>query len=99
SLTVEIPTNSDVIGAPLVMRTKQFKQGTPFERVFPAICQVASLDPATAWLGYKWDNDAKSAPVLELATAVDWDNCMKSGFGQMQRARKRHVMCIIHNLV
>ncbi|KAJ7449480.1 hypothetical protein B0H11DRAFT_2078847 [Mycena galericulata] len=98
ALSFEIPTNTNVIGATRVARTKKYTRGVPFNVAFVEICGIMGLDPSTAHIGYNWDNDKISAPVHELVTAADWADCLQSGIGQTERARVRMVTCIIKNL-
>ncbi|KAJ7433972.1 hypothetical protein FB451DRAFT_1195762 [Mycena latifolia] len=56
------------------------------------------LDPSTAQIGFKWDNEKSNIPVHGLLTAADWKDCLESGIGQTERARTRKVACLIKNL-
>jgi hypothetical protein len=98
-LTFQIPTNSNIIGAPLVTRTKKYGRNVPFATGFLEICNVMGVDPASARVGYKWDKEAQNAPTRQLANTHDWEDCLATGIGMTQRARVRQVACIIKNLV
>ncbi|KAJ7247708.1 hypothetical protein C8J57DRAFT_1240649 [Mycena rebaudengoi] len=82
-----IPTNTNVIGAVQVTRTKKYGCTVPFNTAFIEICQIMGLEPAAVRIGYKWDNEKVTAPVHRLLTAVDWKDCLESGIGQAKRAR------------
>jgi hypothetical protein len=99
ALPLDIPINSNVIGAQPVTQTKNYARDVPFAVAFREICQVMGLDPTTASIGFKWDNERANVAAHMLATAADWDNCLETGIGMMQRARVRKVACKIRNLV
>ncbi|KAF8203435.1 hypothetical protein K438DRAFT_2100978 [Mycena galopus ATCC 62051] len=97
-LAFDVPTNTNVIGAAQITRSKKYGRGVPFNTAFIEICETMGLNTASAQIGYKWDNDKAAAPVRALATAGDWNDCPERGIGQTERARTRKVTCLIHNL-
>ncbi|KAJ7041413.1 hypothetical protein C8F04DRAFT_1230450 [Mycena alexandri] len=97
-LPFEIPINSNVVGATLVTRTKAYGRGVPFATAYAELCDLMALHPTTTSLGYKWDNERVSTATHGLSNATDWENCLESGIGQMERARTRTVICMIKNL-
>ncbi|KAJ6607853.1 hypothetical protein B0H10DRAFT_1955897 [Mycena sp. CBHHK59/15] len=98
TLNFEIPINSNVVGAALVTRTKHYGRGVWFSVAYVEICNVMGLDPSTASLGYKWDNEKANTVIHELSNATNWRDCIESGIGQTQQARTRKVVCMIKNL-
>ncbi|KAJ7653428.1 hypothetical protein B0H17DRAFT_1147140 [Mycena rosella] len=98
TLSFEIPINSNVIGATPVTRTKNYGRAVPFASGYTEICGVMGVDPTTAVVGYKWDNERANVPIHSLVNATDWNNCLEQGIGQTARARTRKVTCIIKNL-
>jgi hypothetical protein len=99
SLAFAIPTNSNVIGAKPVTRSKIYSQTVAFNTAFVEICCIMGLDPSNARIGCNWDNDKSNAPVHAVLTAADWKECLESGIGMTKRARARKVTCIIKNIV
>ncbi|KAJ6607801.1 hypothetical protein B0H10DRAFT_1939688 [Mycena sp. CBHHK59/15] len=100
-LPFEIPINSNVVGAvgaALVTRTKAYGRGVPFAIAYAEICDMMAIHPTSANLGYKWDKERVTTAIHGLSSAVDWDNCLESGIGQMGRVRTRTVSCLIKNL-
>ncbi|KAJ7142437.1 hypothetical protein C8R44DRAFT_725796 [Mycena epipterygia] len=61
-LSFHIPTNTNVIGAVQVTRSKKYGRKVPFNTAFVEMCNIMGLDPSTAAIGYKWDNDKVNAP-------------------------------------
>ncbi|KAJ7119859.1 hypothetical protein C8R44DRAFT_878247 [Mycena epipterygia] len=98
TLSFDIPINSNIIGVQPVTQTKNYSRDIPFAVGYGEICDVMGLDPATTSISFKWDNERANVPTHRLATAVDWENCLESGIGMMQRARTRKVVCMIRNL-
>ncbi|KAJ7157859.1 hypothetical protein C8R43DRAFT_995923 [Mycena crocata] len=98
TLAFEIPINSNLVGATLVTRTKNYGLHVPFATGYPEICGIMGLDPTTASLGYKWDKESSTTPIHGLSNAADWKACLKDGIGQTERARTRRVACMIKNL-
>ncbi|KAJ6631092.1 hypothetical protein B0H10DRAFT_1938642 [Mycena sp. CBHHK59/15] len=98
ALAFDIPTNTNVIGAARVTRSKKYGHAVHFNVAFVEICDIMGLDSSTAQIGYNWDNEKYSAPVHALLTAADWKDCLESGIGQMERVRTRKVTCLIKNL-
>ncbi|KAJ7174308.1 hypothetical protein C8R46DRAFT_1214515 [Mycena filopes] len=97
-LAFDVPTNTNVIGATQITRSKKYGRGVPFNTAFVELCETMGLETASAQIGYKWDKEKAAAPVRALATAADWDACLEHGIGLTARARTRQVTCIIHNL-
>ncbi|KAJ6564862.1 hypothetical protein DFH09DRAFT_1081977 [Mycena vulgaris] len=64
SLCFNIPTNTNVIGAVQITQSKKYGCEVPFNTAFLEICNIVGLDPSTAVIGYKWDNDKANAPRL-----------------------------------
>ncbi|KAJ7693046.1 hypothetical protein B0H17DRAFT_1132749 [Mycena rosella] len=95
---LQIPTNSNVVAAAPCTRTRKYGRNVAFAAGYIEICQVMGLDPMTARLGYKWDNDKANAPSRQLADAGDWAECLENGIGMTERARSRKVVCLIKNL-
>ncbi|KAJ7123521.1 hypothetical protein C8R44DRAFT_875711 [Mycena epipterygia] len=98
TLLFDIPINSNVIGVTLITRTKNYGHTVPFAIGYGEICKMMGLDPSTACIGYKWDNEKTNVPTHGLLNATDWKNCLESGIGQTWRARTRTVTCMIKNL-
>ncbi|KAK7015359.1 hypothetical protein R3P38DRAFT_3204594 [Favolaschia claudopus] len=98
TLACLVPTNSNVVGAPRVTRTLRYVRNADFAQAWNEICHHMGLDPYTACLGYKWDNDKANATIHALANAKDWQDCLENGIGQTERARTRNVTCNIQNL-
>ncbi|KAJ7767405.1 hypothetical protein DFH07DRAFT_954911 [Mycena maculata] len=98
TLTFQIPTNSNTIGAPPITQTKKYGRNVPFAITFMEICNVMGVDPASACLSYKWDKEGHNVPTRQLANTFDWEDCLTAGIGMTQRARTRQVTCIIKNL-
>ncbi|KAJ7245970.1 hypothetical protein C8J57DRAFT_1241756 [Mycena rebaudengoi] len=65
TLCFELPTNTNIIGAAVVTRTKNYGRNVPFSVAYPEICCVMGLDPLTARLGYKWDNDRVNTAIRD----------------------------------
>ncbi|KAJ7095693.1 hypothetical protein B0H15DRAFT_946270 [Mycena belliarum] len=99
TLLFQIPTNSNIIGAAPVTKTKKWAGDVPFAVALPEICRIMGLDPMRARIGYKWDNDKVSAPVQQLSNAADWVNCLAHGIKMQSKARTRTVICMVKNLV
>ncbi|KAJ7803753.1 hypothetical protein B0H14DRAFT_2613038 [Mycena olivaceomarginata] len=78
-LTFEIPTNSNIIGATPVTRTKIYGIAVPFAVGYGEICQMMGLDLATARISYKWDNKRTNVAAHGVANATDWKHCLESG--------------------
>jgi hypothetical protein len=47
------------------------------------------LDPATACVGFKWDNERANVATRAFSTKADWDNCLEIGIGLTRRARSQ----------
>ncbi|KAJ7318074.1 hypothetical protein DFH08DRAFT_820098 [Mycena albidolilacea] len=97
-LTFDVPINSNIIGAKLASRTMSFTRDTSFAVAFLDICNMMEVDPSTACIGFKWDNERATQATHVLGNATDWENCLASGFGQQKRAKTRTVICIIKNM-
>ncbi|KAJ7668857.1 hypothetical protein B0H17DRAFT_1335887 [Mycena rosella] len=69
-LCFNIPTNTNVIGAVQVTRSKKYGREVPFNTAFVEICNIMGLDPSTAAIGYKGDNDKANAPNLPEETGA-----------------------------
>ncbi|KAJ7647976.1 hypothetical protein FB45DRAFT_1052373 [Roridomyces roridus] len=80
------------------VQTLNFGLGVPYSVGYAEICRVMGLDPLSAHLGYKWDNEGARAVVHSLANAGEWEHCLESGVGMTERARKRTVICKIQNV-
>ncbi|KAJ7743068.1 hypothetical protein B0H14DRAFT_2637503 [Mycena olivaceomarginata] len=85
TLAFDVPVNSNIIDV-------------PFAVGYTKICKMMGLDPATACVGFKWDNERANVATHALSTKADWDNCLETGIGLTRRARSRNVVCKIRNL-
>ncbi|KAJ7908047.1 hypothetical protein B0H13DRAFT_1879047 [Mycena leptocephala] len=79
TLPLQIPTNSNIIGAAPVTQTRKYACDVPFAIAFLEICNTMGLASSRACIGYKWGNEGVSAPVHQLSNAADWTNCLESG--------------------
>ncbi|KAJ7830123.1 hypothetical protein B0H13DRAFT_2372118 [Mycena leptocephala] len=98
TLPLQILTNSNIIGAVSVTRTRKYACDVPFAVAFPEICNTMGLASSHVRIGYKWDNERVNAPVHQLSNATDWTNCLERRIGMQLRARTRTVICVIKNL-
>lgn len=57
------------------------------------------LDPLTAQVGYKFDNDPKRGEPKVLTCEEDLRQAMDHGLEKIRRARTRRVVMEIYNLV
>jgi hypothetical protein len=99
AIQFQIPINSNIIGAAPATRTTSYGRDVSFAVAYVELCDMMGLDPATASIGFKWDNEKANAPTHVLANAADWVNCIENGLGQQKRARTRTVVCMIRNRV
>jgi hypothetical protein len=99
TLSLQIPTNSNIIGAVSVSRTRKYACDVPFAVAFPEICNTIGIASSQARIGYKWDNERVNTPVHQLSNPADWTSCLENGIAMQARARTRTVVCIIKNLV
>ncbi|KAJ7665516.1 hypothetical protein B0H17DRAFT_1210975 [Mycena rosella] len=98
-LAFDVPINSNIVGAAPASRTTSFTRDASFAVAFIDICNMMGLDPSTARIGYKWDNETSpNKPTHVLGNASDWENCLANGFLQQKRARTRTVVCMIKNM-
>jgi hypothetical protein len=57
------------------------------------------LDPSTASLGWKFDNDPQRAPPQRLSNTEDLQDAMVKAVGKIERARTRSVSIFVYNIV
>jgi hypothetical protein len=95
----EIPINTDIIGAAQHTKYLHIFSNTSFEQAWNELCQNMELNPATAQLGYKYDNERVRDKLHELNDANDWRQCVKGALMQIKTARTRIVTCRIYNRV
>lgn len=79
TLAFDIPINSNIIG--MIPVTQMVNFG------YTEICKMMGLDPMTACIGFKWDNERANVPTHALSTKANWDICLETGIGLTRRAR------------
>ncbi|KAJ7366400.1 hypothetical protein DFH08DRAFT_797381 [Mycena albidolilacea] len=78
--------------------TTSFTRDTSFAVAFLDICNMMEVDPSTACISFKWDNERATQATHVLGNATDWENCLASGFGQQKQTKTQTVICIIKNM-
>ncbi|KAJ6451075.1 hypothetical protein C8R45DRAFT_946477 [Mycena sanguinolenta] len=106
-LHFDIPTNSNIVGAVPITRTKTYSRDVLFAIGYPEICNIMGLDSLTARLGYKWDKEKETAPMASSGTSTAKKRKAASGpaspgdrkkfdFTQEYRDLKQHLQCVTH---
>ncbi|KAJ7209777.1 hypothetical protein GGX14DRAFT_395209 [Mycena pura] len=94
----EVPLHTNIVGGAKAVRTLHFGPATAFDAGFKTICDTMGLSVVVARLGYKWDDSLVRDPWHALANSSDWQECLTTAAGKIQRARTRVVMVKVHNL-
>ncbi|KAJ6617533.1 hypothetical protein B0H10DRAFT_1948247 [Mycena sp. CBHHK59/15] len=86
TLNFEYPINSNIVRAKQVMRSKKYGRNIPFAVGYVKICRLMGLDPSSACLGYKWDNERVNVLVCQLANDDSVCEDAKGGFCHQKSA-------------
>jgi hypothetical protein len=98
-LQYSVPRNTAQVGGKVSRVIIKLPCDITFADFWSRVCAQMDLNPEDAEIGYKFHTHRVGDDPIQLATDDDLRVAISTAIGMVQRAHKREIQVIIHNLV